>query len=155
MDLIGAHRRSFMATEHVAAEITDASQRGRYDQARRAGWIAQECIADLAEVDIFLRLQDQGSLGAGERSAIAVALNRGYRLAVDDNAAIKRAVREAAVVPQELRIVRTEDIILELIRHGLLTIADADEMLADWAANHRFRLRFPSFRVLLNPETPA
>lgn len=137
MDLIGAHPDAFMATDHVAAEITDLAQLERYEEARRAGFVAEEHVTHPAELEIFLRLEGSGRLGAGERSAIAVALNRGYRLATDDNKAIKRAAREAAVASRELRFVRTEDIVTELIQHGALTIAAADEMLTDWAANHR------------------
>jgi hypothetical protein len=50
----------------------------------------------------------------------------------------------------ELEIVRTEGIVLELIRHGVLTIEQADDMLVDWAANHRFKAGFSSFRALLS-----
>ena len=152
MDLIGAHPGSFVATDHVAAEITQAPQRERYERALRADHVAEERVSDPAEVDIFLRLDSRGDLGAGERSAIAVALNRGYRLAIDDNKALKRAVREASLRRYELRIVGTADIVLELIQRGVLAIEEADDMLADWAANHRFQLRFPSFRAPLNQE---
>lgn len=150
MDLLGMHRGSFVATDHVADEITRPLQRKRYEHACRAGHIVEEHIADPAEVDIFLRLDDRGRLGVGERSAIAVALNRGYRLAMDDNKAIRRALAEAGLAALELDIVRTESIVLELIRHGVLTIEEADDMLADWAANHRFKASSSSFRALLS-----
>lgn len=155
MDLIGAHPDAFMATDHVAVEITDPPQRERYEDARRAGLIAEENVTDPAEVETFLRLEGSGRLGAGERSAIAVARNRGYRLATDDSKAIQWAAREAVVATRELRFVRTEGIVTELIEHGALTIATADEMLADWAANHRFRRNFSSFRTLMIRERPV
>ena len=148
MDLLGMHWGSFVATDHVADEITQPLQRQRYEHARRAGHISEKHITDPAEVDIFLRLTDRGRLGVGERSAIAVALTRGYRLAIDDNRAIQRALEEAELGALELEIVRTEGIVLELIRHGVLTIETADDMLVDWAANHRFKASFSSFRAL-------
>ncbi len=153
MDLIGAHPGSFVATDHVAAEITQAPQRECYERALRAHHLAEERVGDPAEVDIFFRLDSRGELGAGECSAIAVALNRGYRLAIDDNKALRCAVREASLRRYKLRVVGTEGIVLELIQRGVLTIEEADDMLADWAANHRFQLRFSSFRLLLDRET--
>lgn len=152
MDLLGMHWGSFVATNHVAEEITRPLQRERYEYALRAGHISEEPIADPAEVDIFLRLDDRGRLGVGERSAIAVALNRGYRLAMDDNKAIRRALAEAGLAVLELDIVRTEGIVVELVRHGALTIERADDMLVDWAANHRFKASFSSFRALLSQD---
>jgi hypothetical protein len=55
-------------------------------------------------------------LGAGERSAIAVALNRKCSLAIDDSRAIQRALQEAALRENVLSILRTQDIVVELIR---------------------------------------
>ncbi len=150
MDLLGMHRGSFIATDHVADEITRPLQRERYEHALRAGHITEEHIAEPVEVDIFLRLRDPGRLGVGECSAIAVALNRGYRLAIDNNKAIRRALEEAELGALKLEIVRTEGIVLELIRHGALMIETADEMLVGWAANHRFKPGFSSFRALLS-----
>jgi predicted nucleic acid-binding protein len=82
MDLIGAHPASFIATDHVAAEIADTypDQQTCYEVALTAGQVTQHRIDDPAELDIFLRMAEKGRLGAGERSAIAVALNRGCAL---------------------------------------------------------------------------
>jgi len=149
MDLIGTHPESFIATDHVAGEITDPDQQARYAAALSAGFIAEQRVDNPVELDIFLRLRRGERLGAGECSAIAVALNRSYRLAIQDNRAIKRALQEAGITGNPLRIARTQDIIVELIRSGDLTIATADAMLVDWANNHRFRLKTSSFRELL------
>ena len=149
MDLIGAHPDSFLATAHVAAEIIDPIQHSRYATALAAGDLVEQHVDDPAEVEIFLRLAQRGRLGAGERSAIAVALNRGYRLAIQDNRAIRRAIQEAGMSGSAVRIVRTQDIVVELIRCRALTVESADAILADWANNHRFKLKISSFSKLL------
>jgi len=149
MDLIGSHPDSFIATEHVAAEITDPDQQSRYATALSIGHIVEQRVDAPVEAETFLRLSRGGHLGAGERSAIAVALNRNYRLAIQDNRAIRRAIQEAGISGNPVSIVRTQDIVVELIGCEALTVEMADAMLVDWASNHRFTLKISSFQELL------
>ena len=151
MDLIGAHPASFIATDHVAAEIADTypEQQARYAAALNAAQITEQRIDDPAELEIFLRLAAKGRLGAGERAAIAVALNRGCALAIDDSRAIRRALEEAGIAGNPLIILRTQDIVVQIIRDGALTIEAADAIRDDWANNHRFKLKIASFADLL------
>ena len=154
MDLIGAHPASFIATDHVAAEITGTypEQQARYSTALSAAQITEQRIDDPTELEIFLRLAAKGRLGAGERAAIAVALNRGCALAIDDSRAIRRALQEAALGENALTILRTQDIVVELIRRKVISVEAADVILADWATNHRFKLKIDSFQALLDAE---
>jgi predicted nucleic acid-binding protein len=151
MDLIAAHPASFITTDHVAAEIADIypAQQARYAAALNTAQITEQRIDDLAELEIFLRLAAKGRLGAGERAAIAVALNRGCALAIDDARAIRRALEDAGITGNRLIILRTQDIVVELIRGGVVSIEAADAIREDWATNHRFRLMISSFRDLL------
>lgn len=151
MDLIGRHPASFIATNHVAEEIADAypEQQDRYAFALRTGYLGEERVDDPREVELFLRLGATGRLGAGERSAIAVALTRNCDLAIDDTRAINRALREAGCSGRPLKIVRTQDIVVTLIRAGDITIEIADVIKETWASQHRFRLRFNSFRDIV------
>ncbi|MBC6404383.1 MAG: hypothetical protein GDA41_01385 [Rhodospirillales bacterium] len=149
MDLIGRHPASFVATDHAAAEIEDSDQKRRYVAAVSMGHLAECRVEQLDEVRLFARLSRGGRLGSGECSAIAAALKRNYRLAIDDNCAIKHAREEAERSGHWLSIVRTQDIVVELIRNRVLTVQQADAMLADWASNHRFRLKIRSFNELL------
>jgi hypothetical protein len=151
MDLIAAHPASFIVTDHVAAEIVDTypDQQARYAAALSAAQISEQRIDDPAELELFLRLAAHGRLGAGERSAIAVALNRKCALAIDDSRAIQRAIGEAGIAGNPLLIVRTQDIVVELIRNGVVSVEAADEIRLDWATNHRFRLKIASFRDVL------
>jgi hypothetical protein len=151
MDRLGAHPASFIATDHVAGEIADTypDQQARYVAALAAAHISEQRIDDPAELELFLRLAKHGRLGAGERSAIAVALNRRYALAIDDSRAIQKAVTEAGITGNQLVIVRTQDIVVELIRKKSISIEVADAMLVDWATNHRFKLKIASFQDIL------
>ena len=88
-------------------------------------------------------------MGAGECSAITVALFRGYGVAIDDNRAISVALREAALVGARLTVLRTSDIMVALIGASALTVDEADQVKAEWEQHHRFRLKPRSFRDLL------
>jgi predicted nucleic acid-binding protein len=151
MDLIGMHQEQFLATEHVADEISDAypDQQTRYGSALAAGYLSQVTANDPEELDLFLRLGQSQRLGAGERSAIAVALNRGWTLAVDDTRAFNQAFREAGLSGRSLERIRTQDVVIALIRSSVLTLAEADAIKRTWAAHHRFRLKIVSFGDLL------
>jgi predicted nucleic acid-binding protein len=151
MDLLGMHPEAFMTTDHVGVEITASypEQQERYQSALDLGHVREERIDDAQETEIFVRLGRTGRLGAGERSAIAAAVNRRLSLAIDDSTAIRRAMREAELSASALRIVRTQDIMVRLIRTGAVDLVAADQIRDDWARNHRFRLRIASFSELL------
>jgi predicted nucleic acid-binding protein len=148
MDLIGHHPQRFLATDHVEAEITSdyPDQRTRYQAAVASGQLDTCSVVDPDEVALFLRLRPGERLGAGECSAIAVAINRKYPIAIDDDRAVKRAVRE---VGAKLEVVKTFDVIVTLIRTGVLNTDAADQIKDEWANQHRFRIKAASFRDLL------
>jgi predicted nucleic acid-binding protein len=147
MDLIGACPRDFLATDHVANEIADAypEQLARYQAALAAQYLDTCSVTDPDEVAWFMRLGLGQRLGAGERSAIAVALHRGLALAIDDN----RALREAGLAGRKLEILRTQDVVIALIRAGVLDLDAADQIKDTWANQHRFRIKAASFSDLL------
>lgn len=151
MDLMGRYPGRVLATDHVESELADdyPEQRARYEAAIAANWLDTCPITETAEVALFLRLGPGMRLGAGECSAIAVALIRGYAIAIDDNRAISVALQEAGLRGSKLAVLRTQDIMVALIRASVLTIDDADRIKADWAQNHRFRLKARTFRELL------
>jgi predicted nucleic acid-binding protein len=127
MDLIGHHPQRFLATDHVEAEITSdyPDQRTRYQAAVVSGQLDTCSVVDPDEVTLFLRLRPGERLGAGECSAIAVAINRKYPIAIDDDRAVKRAVREMGA---KLEVVKTVDVIVTLIRTGVLNTDAADQI---------------------------
>jgi len=151
MDLVGRYPGRLLATDHVHSELTTdyPEQKTRYEAAVSAGLLDTCSVTDPAEVLLFLRLGPGVRLGAGECSAIAVALFRGYGVAIDDNRAINVSLREASLAGTKLTVLRTSDIMVALIRASALTIKQADEIKAEWEQRHRFRLKARSFQDLL------
>ena len=146
-DLIAGHSHDFLATDHVAAEISDhyPDQQQRFAEALRAGVISETRATMPEELQLFESLFTTGRLGAGECSAIALAVHRGYILAIDDRLAIRHARKADA----SLRILATQDLMVSMIREGLLEVEEPDRIKRDWATRHRFRLRLDSFRELI------
>lgn len=151
MDLICRYPDRLLATDHVESELADdyPGQKERYQTAVAAGLLDTCSVTDPEEVALFLRLGPGVRLGAGECSAIAVALVRGHAIAIDDNRAIKIALREAELAGARLVVLRTQEIMVALIRASVLMVDEADEIKADWEQQHRFRLQARSFRDLL------
>jgi predicted nucleic acid-binding protein len=151
MDLVGRYPGRLLATDHVQSELADdyPEQRARYEAAVTGGFLDTCSVTDPAELSLFGRLGPGVRLGAGECSAIAVALSRGFALAIDDNRAIKIALREAELAGKTLIVLRTQDIVVALIQASVLTVEEADRVKAEWEQRHRFRLKVRSFQDLL------
>jgi hypothetical protein len=151
MNLIGRHVPRCVITEHVLEEVTEfyAHQKQRLIVALADGHLEVTKVDDDAEVELFARLQEPGRLGPGECSAIAVALKRGYSLAIDDRRATKDARAVAAMENTSLTVWGTKDIIVRLIKAGVLTVEQADVLLVSWRTQHRFTLDLKSFGQLL------
>ena len=144
-DLLAGHSHTFLATDHVAAEITDRypGQQRRFAAALAASAISETRVTTPEEIRLFGSMFAAGRLGAGECSALAV--HRRYILAIDDRLATTQARRADAT----LRILATQDLVVSMIRQGLLDIAEADRIKQEWATRHRFRLKLASFRDLV------
>jgi predicted nucleic acid-binding protein len=132
----------FVVTDHVRAEVTEIypDQLRRLEAAFDAGTMEEIRVTDLQEVQLFAQLTAIG-LGTGECSAIAVAAHRRLALAIDDKRALKK-IRSAGF---DLAIHSTESIVVLLLQHSVLTVAEADALKQEWEQNHRFRLGFTSF----------
>jgi predicted nucleic acid-binding protein len=117
MDLLVRYPRRFLVTDHVASEIADAypDQKVRYDAAIATCQIDVCSVTEVDEVNLFLQLRPGDRLGLGECSAIAVAMKRQHGLAIDDNRAVKTAIREVGMA---VEIIRTIDVMVTLIRAG-------------------------------------
>jgi predicted nucleic acid-binding protein len=147
MDLIARYARRVLVTDHVAAEIASAypEQQRRYENALAAEAVEELRVDSKPELALFGRLTAPGRLGAGECSAIAVAVSRRHALAIDD----RRAIREAKALDPTLEVLGTQAVMVEMIRQGLIAVPDADALLAEWAGKHRFRLKIASFADLM------
>jgi predicted nucleic acid-binding protein len=61
-----------------------------------------------------------------------------------------RARKKAAARGPGLRLLDTVGLMVEAIQAGLLTVAEADAIKADWETNHRFmKKHFSSFAELI------
>lgn len=144
MELIADLPHDFTVTDHVAAEISDRypDQQRRFADAIDAGAVSQTSITSPEEISLFASLSASGRLGAGECSAISMAVHRRYILAIDD----RRATTQARLTDRALRILTTQDLMVSMIGEGLLDITEADRIKDEWVARHRFRLKLNSFR---------
>ncbi|MFO1144429.1 MAG: hypothetical protein U1E59_19060 [Amaricoccus sp.] len=147
MDLIRDLSPKFLVTDHAAEEISElyAEQRARF-AAALAGGCCELCrVEGEGALELLGQLTETSRLGIGESATIAHALSIGAGLAIDD----RRAVIEARLISDRLVIVGTADLTVQMIREGLLSVADADAMKDDWATNHRFRLKIRTFGDLI------
>lgn len=146
MDLIGDLSHEFLATDHVAVEISKGypDQITRYQDSIDSGVLAQVSLDSQAELQTFADLSKSGRIGTGECSAIACAVCRQHVLAIDD----RRAMTQARQVQKDISIVKTSDLVVAMINESLLTVEHADAIKTDWSRNHRFTLTFESFSEL-------
>ena len=150
VDLLARHPiYRFVVIDYVRREITNRSgdQLIRLETALRAGLLLGDIEpkdVSLAELRAYADLQSV-KIGDGERGAIAAAFARGYAIAINDY----RALRRLPETYKSLHLEDTTSLMVSLIRAGVLTSAEADAIKADWEANHRFRLTFPSFGDLV------
>ena len=144
MDLIADHSHDFVVTDHVAEEVTShyPDQQRRFVLAINAGAVSQVSVSKSREIAIFESLMQSRRLGAGECSAIAMAVCRQHVLAIDD----RRAKAEAQRTDQALQILTAQDLVVSMIAENLLGIPEADSIKQEWALRHRFRLKLRSFR---------
>ena len=149
--LIGKHNPRCAITDHVLAEITDfyPHQQARLDAAIADGHLEVTTVTADPEIELFAQLHTSGRLGAGECSAITVAIKRGYLLGIDDKRAIRDAQAVAASENANLAVLTTQDIVVRLIRAGSITVEQADVMLVAWRTQYRFTLAIKSFAELL------
>lgn len=146
VDLLASHPAyRFVVIDYVKREVTDRShqQLTRLEAALAAGLLEGDidpADVSMEELTAYVDLQ-KVKIGDGERGAIAAAYARGYAVAINDYRAMKK-------LPAAYRSLVREDtasIVVTLIRAGVLSVAEADAIKADWEANHRFRLKFSSF----------
>jgi predicted nucleic acid-binding protein len=147
MSLIARHEPRCAVTDHVFDEVNGSypGQRDRLQAALQDGHIEKISVSDDTEIELFAALQSDGRLGSGECSAIAVALRRGYALAIDDRRATREARARAFAENKTLEVYGTRDIVVRLIQADHLSIEQADILLIEWRSQHRFELGIKSF----------
>lgn len=140
----------FLVTEHVRAEITEhfPEQLQRLNAAYETGSVKEIGVTDIVEVRLFADLTTKG-LGIGECSAVAVALNRGIKIAIDD----KRAINKMRRLGYNLDTISTSELTVCLIKASILTVEEADNFKKIWEEQYRFKLPFSSFAEFTEPNS--
>jgi predicted nucleic acid-binding protein len=133
----------FMVPEEVMEEITNPWQREALASAVAAGHLGQVLVDKMESVALYAELRDV--MGRGEAACLALAATTGCHIASDEK---KRFRRHAIELIGEARILRTESILVEAIRRGHISVAEADGFKAVLEAN-RFSMSFESFSDLL------
>jgi predicted nucleic acid-binding protein len=133
----------FQLPTDVLNELTDGDQRAQIEVAIADRQLELMVIEALDALTLFGDLRDL--MGRGEAACLAVAATTGCHLASDEK---KRFRRKAIELIGEARIVRTEDLLVEAIRCGRRTVAQADAYKLVLAAN-RYAMPFSSFADLV------
>ena len=129
----------FQLPAEVLEELTDSKQRAAVDNAIAAGQLDLLVIDQLDALALFGDLRDL--MGRGEAACLALAATAGCHLASDEK---KRFRRKAIELIGEARILGTENLLVEAIRCGRITVAQADSYILLLAEN-RFTMPFASF----------
>jgi predicted nucleic acid-binding protein len=132
----------YLVTEHVMAEVTEPSQAALLAEAISQGSVTVIEVTDPGELATFAELKR--FLGSGESAAVAAAFHRDLAIATDDG----RTRREIEKRLGRERLLTTPGILLRLIRGGLLTVVEADEIKVT-LESRRFRMSFASFADLI------
>lgn len=135
--LAGLAAYRFIVTDNVQAEILASYpvEYANFDVAVTAGHLHVISLTETAEVAAYVAMQALRVLGDGECSAIAAAHARGLVLAMDDGTALKKLAAHYPTV----KLLDTIGLMVEALRSGLLTVAEADAIKADWHNTHRFK----------------
>lgn len=133
----------FSLPVEVLYELIESEQRTLIDAAIAAGQLDLLIINELDALALFADLREL--MGRGEAACLALAAKNGCHLASDEK---KRFRRKAIELIGETRILRTEDLLLEAIRCGRISIEEADEYKRILACN-RYAMPFGSFVELL------
>jgi predicted nucleic acid-binding protein len=123
----------------VLDELTDADQRRLIEEEIIGKNIDLIHIVDVDALALFGDLRDV--MGRGEAACLALATVKGYYLASDEK---RRFRRKAIELIGEDRLLRTEDLMMNAIRHGCITVRQADEFKSILAQN-RYVMSFDSF----------
>lgn len=122
------------------------SEREHLEELVNDGRIKTLTLEGKAITDTVATLLGLG-LGSGESFSFAAAIEFEGAVAIDD----RRAVKRVQTVRPNLKILTTQDIVVSGIRSKIISLEEADLLKADWAENHRFRLKCDSFASLIQP----
>ena len=133
----------FVLPPEVLTEVTETAQREQLSRAIADGWLRVETITDPSDLADYAECRRM--LGKGEAACLVLARRNNCMVACDEKG---RFQREAVARLGPGRIINTAGLFVAAIRAGLITVEEADSAKAV-LEQHRFRLKFASFRDIL------
>jgi predicted nucleic acid-binding protein len=134
----------FLVPEHVREEILEPSQKAMLTSSIELGHLKVVPITNFATLKVFSELI--AFIGRGEAACISLASEQGWTVASDEK---RKFRREALSRLGNDSVIGTQDILVQAIRAGLLTVESADQHKLD-LEKRRFTMQFSSFRDLLS-----
>jgi predicted nucleic acid-binding protein len=137
----------FVVPPEVAAEIVDPEQASALEGAFAAAWIHPESLTEIEGLALYSELV--AIMGKGEAACLSLAVTQGWMIASDERRVFRREVLARLGAN---RLLNTPGILLLAIKQGLLSVEEGDATL-QVLAGQRFRVKFKSFRDLLEEES--
>lgn len=129
----------FHMPDEVMAEVRDPAQRAAVEAVIAAGAVRRTSIESPGELAVYAELTE--ILGSGESACLALASERGWLVACDEKRVF---LREARNRMGEGRVLNTPGLYVLWIRHGILTVKEADAAKTV-LEGRRFKMGFASF----------
>jgi predicted nucleic acid-binding protein len=146
LDLLGTLPGfAFFLPGEVVHEVRRPEHQECLRRALEQGHLHPIEIIDVETLTVFAELRRL--MERGEAACLAVATTRGWLVASDEKRAF---LREAQSRLGAGRILNTPGLLVLAIRAGLLTVSEADDAKRQ-LEEHRFRMRFSSFRDVVSP----
>ena len=148
LDMLGALAGyDFVVPPEVEAEVRIPEQAEVLARGFDEGHIERLAFSGTAELEIYAELSSL--IGKGEAACLAIAEVQNCIIASDER---RRFLRLAEERLGPGRVLNTAGIFVLAIRDGLVTVeeADRDKLVLE---EHRFKMRFSSFRDVLGTET--
>lgn len=136
----------FVVPPEVETEVCIPAQARELARAFDAGHIERTSFSGTEELKAYAELVR--TFGRGEASCLAMAKIRGWFVASDEQ---RRFLRLAEERLGRGRVLNTPGIFVLAIRAGVLTVEEADQYKRV-LEEHRFKMRFSSFRDVLGIE---
>lgn len=135
------HRFAIPAT--VTDEVTWETQAKALSEAMAAGLVDPCDLDDDITTTLYNNLLKD--IEPGEAACIAIAHRRNQSVATDE----KRDARRLAIaLVGETRVLQTRDVLHRCIKHGVITVEEADDFKAQLELK-RYRMNFDSFADLM------
>lgn len=148
MDILrGLRGYAFRIPNHVVMEVEYQDQKERLYAALADGTVSEIEITDPSEIALYAELRT--FLGDGESACLAVAGTRRWVIAADEKGRLRREIHERL---GKHYLLNTAGALVEVLRAGILTVPDAEEIRRELATRRFVMSDVPPFEELLCEE---